>query len=364
MLKNKEIQSKFYYTSSIIIFVLALIYCYLVYVSNNYDGAQYGYYFLLGIPNYYIFYLTIFPFVTAGVAYIATCNSNIRFFGSLNEKLDIKSRHKVTRLRKIFFLIAIVFSLGVAVKDASDKGRVLPPYSMNLISDQAYVESINKYISIKKEIKKENKKENRDYANEYFQYVKDLGFEGKSISGFSSIDSWLKHSSNIYKLETFLSWIAALVISLFVSQIFLLVYIIGNVPIETKNLILWILILCTLWIPTKIFSVHYYAFIYDPPGIIWLAIFLAIIGILLSLFIRVGKNDVIKYAGYLGALFTSAATLISIFKPEYFNAAISVVEKLGFVFGGILLFVLTFSIFLVTDKLINSYEEYTQKSTN
>ena len=77
---------------------------------------------------------------------------------------------------------------------------------------------------------------------------------------------------------------------------------------------------------------------------------------LLALFIKVKENDMVKYAELVGALVSVAVTLASVFKPEYVEVAFQILKNMGGVFGGMLLFVVAFSIYLMTDHLIHSYE--------
>ena len=351
------------YLPSIAVFSLALAYCALIYWSGESADTGAGFKYLIGIPNYYFFYLTIFPFITAGIIYMATRNTNIRFFGELSSDLDIERKNKILLFRKILLAIAVVFSLVVTMNDASDKGRSLPPYALALASEQAYTKSTKEYFR-QKEISSAQRKSAQENANlqyiqdNYFKALKESGFNGDSVTGFNSFSSWYYDSSRIYKMESLLSWIAAFVISIFIAQFFLTLMVKEHVVSETKNLMLWLLILCSFWIPCKIFSVYYYSLAeYQPPAIVWFAIFLLAISVVLALFIKAENNDMIKYATVAGAAFSLLATTISILKPEYFELAARIMEQLGWTYSTILLFIMAFSIYLVTDHLILSYEK-------
>lgn len=379
---NRKFVIRVYYLPSIAMLLLALTYCTMVYLSGEIGDFNAGYKYLIGIPNYYFFYICIFPFVTTGIMYIATQNINIRFFGPINEALSKVQADKIRFHRKLLLIVAIIFSLAVTINDASEKGRTLPPYSLSLASDQIYVEAMHKYFELKA---LENKRREKLYANNNFNYllsnnqdnadsalpgdiqnlerdflefIKQKGYQGKSSTGFQSFSSWYHNSSFIYKFESFLSWAAAFVISVFFAQFFLIIMIKNHILSETKNLALWLLILCSFWIPCKIFSVYYYSLKpYQPPAIVWFAIFLLAISIVLALFMKVEKNDITKYATVLVAVFSFAATSVSIFRPYYFELAIDIMQQLGWMYGGILLLIMAFSIYLVTEHLIDTYEK-------
>jgi len=347
-------------------FIIAFIYCIMVYLAGETGDANAGYKYLVGIPNYYLFYLAIFPYVTAGITFIATHNINIRFFGKLNNEISEEKKSKITFYRKLLLFITIVFSLAVSINDASDKGRTLPPYSLSLASEQIYLEATNKYFELKsleserrkKSPNIDNSANNTDLEAEYFSFIKQKGYKGNSSTGFQSFSSWYHNSSIIYKVESFLSWIAAFVISIFFAQFFLIIIIKEYVLAETKNLVLWLLILCSLWIPCKIFSAYYYTLKpYNPPAIVWFAIILLAISIVLAIFIKIDKNDMSKYATIIVSVFSFLITSISIFRPEYFELALEIIQQLGWMYGGIILFLMAFSIHLVTDHLIDTYEQ-------
>ena len=382
------------YRSSVVLFILASIYCVMVYLAGEVNGINAGYKNLIGIPNFYLFYTGIFPFVTAGIIYIATQNTNIRFFGEINREMNKNSLNKILFHRKLLLFLAIVFSLLITINDASEKGRVLPPYSLSFSTDEEQARATVKYFELRaaenqrrKEIKNKRIKYNqciknspgkdcnkykeqprndnsdegtveKDYEKEYFEFVTNLGYKGESSTGFKSFMSWYDNSSFIYKLEAFLNLIAAFVMSVFVAQFFLMVIAKDHIRSETRNLVLWILILCSLWIPCKIFSVYYYSLKpYTPPMIVWFSITLLLICILLAVFIKVEKNDMSKYATTIMAVISFFATTISIFNPEYFELALNVLRELSWIYGGTLMFVIVFSIYLVTDHMIYVYEK-------
>ena len=375
--RKKPIYNRLYYISSVVILVLAATYCTIIYFTDNIRGTDSAYELLLGIPNYYFFYFTIFPFVTAGVVYFATSNVNIRFFGPLNPDLDAGRKNKVLKFRIILLVAAVIFSIAIAAKDAMDKGHTLPPYSFNMSTKADMQHAIQTYLDYRGQVaileKDYEAKIQGSEANEillnnelslkrekigsdYLQGLKSLGFKGESISGFTSFSSWYRNSSFIYKFEDFLSWIAALIMSVFVSQLFLIIIVKDYIRQETKNLMLWMLMLCSLWIPTKIFSAYYYSLApYSPPAVVWFAIIILAIGIVLALFIKAEKNDMTKYATAVVAVFSTASTVVSVLAPEYLEIAIKVISGLGWILGGIILFVMALSIYLVTDNLIQSF---------
>lgn len=347
--KNRRI----YHLATVAMVILGFIYCALVYSSGIASVEKSGYQFLIGIPNYYFFYLVILPFVSSGIVYIAVNNINIRFFGELSDKLPGNRKRKLLRYRRTLFFIAIIISVWIAANDALEKGRTLPPYAIDFSSLPAnsYTKAVEKYFLLKKSAAS-NKEQ------QYFDFLVQNGYSEKSITGFSSLPSWYKNSSYIYKMETMLSWFAALVVSLFFAQLLLFVIAKDYVSTESKNLILWLVILCSFWVPTKIFSVYYYSLAeLATPGIVWFAVILLILGIFVALFIKVERNDMTKYAGYIAAVASAAITALSIYYPELLEDIFSVVETIGWVYGSVLLFIMGMVIYLITDHLIQSYED-------
>ena len=148
--ETKKFFKQMYYFPSVAMIIITLMYCTMVYLAGEFDDSSSGYMYLIGIPNYYFFYLSIFPFVTAGIMYIATQNKNVRFFGKLNEELAQEQTDKILFYRKLLLVIAFALSLAITINDASDKGHTLPPYSISLASDKIYMEATHKFFELKK----------------------------------------------------------------------------------------------------------------------------------------------------------------------------------------------------------------------
>ncbi len=362
----KIIYRQICYLPSVVLIILALTYCVMVYQSGEASGAGAGFKNLVGIPNYYFFYLSIFPFIAAGIIYIATQNHNVRFFGSLNPEMDKDRLKKIKFRRKLLLIIAIIFSLLVAISDAADKGRTLPPYSLSFSSEVNLSKATIKFYELRdlknkqKDVLINGERETKkiDLDEEYRQFIIKNGYAGGNITGFRTFSSWFYDSSFNYKFESFLSWLAALFVSIFVAQFFLVVSVKEHIKGETKNLVLWLLILCSMWIPCKIFSVYYYSLNeYQPPAIVWFAIVLLAISIVLAIFIKIERNDMEKYVTIIASIIAFIGTSLSIFKPEYFDLVLVILQKMGWVYSGILIFVISFTIYLITDRMIHGYEK-------
>lgn len=363
--------NRLHHVVSMLIFSLAIIYCGMVYYSGNVSDANAGLHFLIGMPNYYFFYLVVFPFVSAAIAYLAIYNKSIRFFGTL----EGKESHKIIKLRKTLLIISVVFSVFIAVSDASDRGRAIPPYGLSVETENGYNEVINKYMEIKQSYRESLQQagpdtentghEGNKFSDDYLNVLEEYGYKGHSAISFGSLSSWYSNSSFLYKFENVLSWIAALIISILFSQIFLAAKIKNSVDEHTKNIILWALILSSFWIPCKTISVYYYSLIdAQLPVIIWFAIVLLIIAVGMYLFLQLEGNNMVKYSAIIAAAASSLSTVISIFRPEYYQSAFEVISSLSGVYGFILLFLFGFSVYLITESLISSDENSTASSTD
>lgn len=349
-----------HYLPAIFLFLLAVVYCTVVYWSGNTESISVGNRFLTGIPNFYLFYLIILPFISAGITHLATRNANIRFFGDVGDALELEQKLKVIRFRKILFVLASVFSLLITIEDAKNKDHPIPPYSLSFNSAQDYEQAVVVYSRLKGWF---DYNEQQTLAGDskqklYLQKIKDLGFKNNRTTGFDSFSTWYSQSSCIYKLESFLSFIATFLICLFFAQLFLLMIVKSTALSETKYLVLWLIILCTFWFPTKIFSVWYYSFgAFSLPIIFWFGFLIFGIALALALFIKVDSSDISKYASAVAAVISFIATYISFSEPSWIMAALNLALRFGWIYGSILLMVLAFSLFLVTDHLIESYEK-------
>ena len=352
-----KIARHWYFIVSFSLSVGAVIYCYLVYRAGQHENLQLGAKFLSGIPNYYFFYVVILPFITAGVVYLAFENKYIRFFGDLSQDLGDEYRAKVLRFRVILLIVAIIFSVLVTIQDAAEKSTALPPYSIDLGAQQN--QSAARFFACQKEwIECADRLPEDRHLEAYLSELRGNGYSGNSASGFDSMSHWHQQSSGLYKLESFLSWIAALVVSLMFVEVFLFMIVKNYVKPATKSLVIWMVVLASLWFPTKMYSSwHSNLGTYAPPAILWFGIALLAVAILLVVFLKTERNDLYKFANVVTAIFSALIAWVSVIEPELIQQIIGIVSDAGLIYTAILSLIVMFSLYLVTDHFISNYED-------
>ena len=345
-----------YYALSGTLSLLAVIFCVLVYLSGEFEIHRLGMHYLTGLPNYYFFYIAILPFVSAAVLYLALNHRYIRLFGELSRELDEKHRIRQLKLRKLLVWMALIFSILITARDAADKNHLLLPCAYAFASEQAYAEVAETYACLKGWIACQP--QTGDGADIYLAVLKSHGFTGERATGFETLTQWYLESSWLYKFESLLSFLAALIISLFAAEVFLLLAVKNYVLPATKQLIVWLLLIASFWLPTKIYSSWYLGMgQFSPPSVFWFALLLLILGVLLVLFIKTERNEIYKYASVLAAIGSTGIAGLSWFKPEWIQLLFEIVMQLGWIYGLLLLCLFCLALFLVTDHFIGNYEE-------
>ncbi|MDJ0807414.1 MAG: hypothetical protein QNJ78_11325 [Gammaproteobacteria bacterium] len=345
-----------YYSLSGFLSGLAMLYCLLVYLAGDHGEFQLGEYYLSGIPNYYLFYVAILPFVSIGVLYLALKHRYIRLLGEPTAQLEEKPRKQLLKLRKLMIYMALSFSVLVTINDAADKDHSLPPYAFALMTEQASAELAQGYACLKGWGTCQSAL--ADDPDVYLAMLREYGFSGTHTQGFDSFTHWFAESSWLYKFESLLNFLAALIISFFVSQIFLLLIVKNHVFPATKHLVIWLLIITSFWLPTKIYA-SWYSHIGDfsTPPIFWFAVLMLILGALLVFFIKTERNQIYKYASVVAGLSSAVMAGLSWFKPEIFHQLFEIAIGLGWVYGLIFLSIFCLALYLVTDHFIGNYEQ-------
>lgn len=347
-----------YFVLSFALSLLAAIFCILVYQSGQYPDFQIGAKYLSGIPNYYFFVAIVLPFVAAGVMYLALENRNVRLWGDLNANLDAATRARALRFRKILPLIALLFSILVIIQDAADKTLALPPYSIGLEPDN--IEQVARYFACQKQWLTDGCGPLAASDNQHAEYLlvlKQNGFKGKKVSGFDSFGHWFEQSSMRYKMESFLSLLAALVVSLLLVEVYLLMMVKNYVKPATKSLVIWMVVLTSLWFPTKVISSRQSDLgTYATPTILFFGGALMVVAILLIVFLKMERNDLYKFASIAIGIFSGLISAVTYMKPEITDRVIGVLSSAGWIYNTIICLILMFSFYLVTDHFISDYE--------
>lgn len=349
-----------YYVFSLTLSALAISYCILVFFSGQYDNVPLGSYVLIGKPNYYFFYIIVLPVIATGIVYLALENKYVRLFGELSNDLDDKHKRKIRILRIVFLCIAVLASVMIVIQDAANKDYPLPPNDFNLSSKQVKNQVAVFYQKQRNDSEDKKSASTTDHAKAYLEFLKEHGFRGKRINGFDSISTWYSQSSGTYKFESLLSFLAALITSLLFVEILLLLVVKNYVKPATKNLLIWLVILISLWFPMKMYSAWYFSFnrsTFSPPAIFWFGLVILVIGALLVFFIRTERNNLNKYASIVAAVASALVSVVSYFKPKFMENVIQIIGNIGWVYEGVLATILIISLFLVTDYFITDYEE-------
>ena len=192
----------------------------------------------------------------------------------------------------------------------------------------------------------------------YLAILRQQGFEGQRVSGFESVSHWWQQSSALYKFESLLSFLAALLISLLFVQLFLLLMVKDQVRSSTKSIVIWMAVLGSFWFPTKLYSSWRFDLgPYEIPGTLWFGIIVLVIAILLIVFLKTERDNLYKYAEIVVAVFSVLITAVGIAEPELIQQAVSILGSIGPIYIGIVSFIFIFSLYLVTDHFLSNYEQ-------
>lgn len=352
-----------YYVLSFTLSILAVCYCVLVFLSGQYEENKLGSFFLIGIPNYYFFYAVILPFMGVGVMYLAFENKYIRFVGELSRDLDDVHRNKIRRFRKILLGLALLSSVLITIQDAAEKDYALPPNAFRLKTEQSEQQVAAFYACAKEwPTCKSSTPSSAEHASSYLEILQAHGFKGQRASGFDSILHWYSQSSGTYKLESFLSFLGAVIASVFVAEVFLLMMIKNYVKPATKDLIIWLVVLASFWFPTKMYAAwHFNIGEFSTPGIFWFGLGVLALAVLLVFFLKAERNNLYKYASVIAAIASGSIAGLSYFKPEIIQNWMAVMQDIGWTYVSIFFLLVAFSLFLVTDHFIGNYEQETSQ---
>ena len=357
-----------YYVPALVLSFLAIVYCVAVFVAGQYAQGSLSAFYLIGIPTYYFFYPVVLPFIAAGVLCLGFRNTHIRFFGELSSALKPEHRNKVYRLRKVLLALALLLGALVTILDAGDKNYALPPFSFALASVAAEREAAQAYGCAKNWIEgtecrstapgNSGTDERQSGAAGYLAKLKAGGFDGSRYTGFDSLASWYSQSSWLYKFESLLSLLGAVILGAFFAQVCLLVIVKDYARPATKNLMIWMIVLASLWFPVKLFSAWYFGIGEPPkPAVFWFSLLLLVVVAALVIFIRTDRNELYKYAGLVGVIVSAAISSVAYFSPRTMGTSAEILRSMSWGYGAILLVVVGVALFFMTDYLITSYEQ-------
>jgi len=343
-----------YVVLPVIIFVMVLVFLILVCLYSNTKTIQMGDEMLIGLPNFYLFMLIVLPCISIGIVHLSEKNANLRFLPGRSSNLQEQDT-RIVRLRRVLLWVGCLASLLVTIDDASDKQHTLPPYMFSFNSELDKAEVFQLYFVLQEWDKPTDKKSTMtdstavDKQEVYFKKLQSLGYKGAGVTGFTSFKSWLRDSSFLYKYESFINLIGTVFICLFFIQLLLLIIAKKSIYLGTRSLIIWLILLCTLWFPAKIMSFTYFNLNdTDIPGIFALGFLLFLYGIIAGLYVKTNSQNTEKYLTLIFSFAALILTLISIYKPQYLKEALIVVEDLGWIYGGILIVSLGFLIAFIT----------------
>ena len=368
-----------YYVPALILSFLAIVYCVAVFVAGRYEQDSLGAFYLIGTPTYYFFYPVVLPFIAAGVLCLGFRNTHIRFFGGLSDTLKPEHRNKVYQLRKVLLGVALLLSVLVTILDAGDKSYALPPFAFAFSSVEAERGAAHAYGCAKNWIEgtecastagnapestalpNDERQRNGNGAAAYFAKLKAGGIDGHRYTGFDSLASWYSQSSWLYKFESFLSLLGAMILGAFFAQVCLLVIVKDYARSATKNLMIWMIVLASLWFPVKLFSAWYFGMGEPPrPAVFWFGLLLLVVVAALVIFIRTEKNELYKYAGLVGIIVSAAISSLTYFSPKTLGTSAEILRSMSWGYGVILLLVVGIALYFMTDYLISSYEQEEQ----
>jgi len=348
-----------YYLLSLSLSVLALVYCILVYRAGQRDGMTWGSFFLIGIPNYYFFYTAILPFFVAGVFYLGLENHYIRFFGDLSEELNSIERKKVLRWRKVLPVLALLFGAMVVVQDVREKNHTLPPYEFHFASDDL-AKNVTETYACAKQWGPDASSKAESCEKKYVSLLRNAGLVGATATGFPSFAQWWNASSGLSRFESLLSLFAAVAVGFFVAELFLLIIVKNYVKPATRNLIMWMLILISIWFPAKNYSV--WSASIDSSAVVTPSVFifglvLLVLGVLIVVFIRTARNNFEKYGSAAAAVLSAGLAALGYFNPSFLQSALEVIRQSGLIYLLMAAVIVGITLYLVTDYFIDAYEQ-------
>lgn len=345
------------YLLAVALSLLAVLYCVGVYNAGQVGGLALGGRMLTGIPNYYLFYPLILPFVCAAMVHLGLRNRLIRFVGPLDPELPERQRAKVQRFRRLLPALCVLFSVLVIAQDAADKDHSLAPYAYAFADNAQRTAVTRQYASLQGWIDVPGA-DSTDPESAYLKVLRDNGIQVDSTQGFASVGQWWQHASWLYRFESLLSLLAALVISLLLAQVFLLMLVKDRTRPATRNLMIWVLILASFWFPTKIYATwHASLQAFQPPGVLLFGLLVLVLGALLIFFIKSERNDLAKYGALITGLFSVVLSGLSYIKPDMLHRAVELLRDSGIVYSGIFAVLVVIALYLVTDYFICCYEE-------
>jgi hypothetical protein len=346
-----------YYLLSFSLSALSLAYCILVFLAGQRNGLRLGSFYLVGIPNYYFFYVVILPFFAAGVLYLGFENRYIRFVGALSEELSATHRSKIGRWRRILPFFCLLFSVLIVVQDGAQKSYTLPPYSFHF-AGETQARAVAEFYACARGWTKCGESAGEPDAAQYLSVLQSNGIAGDRATGFDSIPHWWHDASRLYRFESFLSFLATLTVSFFVAEIFLLIIVKNYAKAATRNLIMWMLILISFWFPAENYSAwNYNVGEFEAPIAFVFGLVVLVLGALLVLFIRTERNDLAKYGSTVVAVFTFGLGAVSYIMPKFLHDALALISQVGVIYLSIAAAIVGFALYLITDYFIDSYEQ-------
>jgi len=398
-----------YYLIAALLSILGCLYCVLVYSAGEKDPHHLGSQYLESIPNYWLFYIFVLPFFAAGVLYLAFEEKTIRFSGKLSERLDDATRAKIRSRQRLLLPLCLPLCVAMILADAYERKYTLPPYAYQF-SDAKKENAVISFYACKKgwepcppasifapasESMAASAADSAasvaaataaaaaaadspstsskaiaaavsaaglaaSAANEnYRQVLRTNGVNVTSATGWHGLGEWWVGASKLFMLECILSLVAALFVYVFAVEIVLLIKVKDLAKSSTKNLVIWISFLISLWFPTIMYSYWFRGIIIltgIPPIVLFGTVSL-LIGVILIVFIKTDQNDITKYSAIAGGIVSLGAATLVKFRPELFLDAFMLIRDLWPVYAIIAAVFVVVSLSALTENLIDHHEQ-------
>jgi len=342
-----------FYASASSLSVLGGIFCLGIFSTGQRSPHALGWRYLESLPNYWVFYCCILPFLAAGVLYLAFVDRVARFTRPPVDPLDDDLRRRVRWRQRALIGVCLPFCFVITIEDAAEKHFTLPPYAYHFADADKEKAVTEFYACAKKWV------DCPGPDSDYLQVLKDNGVDTTTATGWDSLSRWWRGASWLYMFESVLSFLAAVVVCTFAVQVIVLVKLKSLARPETQNLIMYITMLISLWFPTAMYS-FWNRGLFRPegmPAVVMFGSLCLLLGALLVLFIRAKHNDLAAYGTTATAVLSAAVTAIGLIKPDVVPVVSQAMHTLGVAFGLMLITFLAAGLFAMTEHFLASYDD-------
>jgi hypothetical protein len=333
--------------------VLGAIFCIGIFATGQRSPHALGWRYLESLPNYWVFYCCILPFLAAGVIYLAFVDRFARFTRHPLDPLDEDLRRRVCWRQRALIGICLPFCFLIAIEDAAEKHFTLPPYAYHF-ADARNEQAVTEFYACAKKWA-----DCSATASEYLAVLQRNGVDTTTATGWTSLSQWWKGASWLYIFESVLSFLAAVVVCTFAVQVIVLVMLKSLARPETQNLIMYVTMLISLWFPTAMYS-FWNRGLFRPegmPAVVMFGSLCLLLGALLVLFIRTKHNDLAAYGTTATAMLSASVVAIGLIKPDVVPAVSRAMHTLGVAFGLMLITFLAAGLFAVTEHFLGIYDD-------